>query len=74
MTKLTIAVDEQTRSLIAKHAGARGVGRLFTQLIHEHDRELQFGGRRVEDHLRRIEKRIIELQDRDAHQEANTAY
>ena len=61
--RITLAVDDEARRLIAKYGGKRGIGKLFTDLVKQHDFEETFGTKMVRRRLDRIEDRIIELLD-----------
>ena len=61
--RITLAVDDEARRLIAKYGGKRNIGKLFTDLVKQHDFEETFGTEMVRRQLGRIEDHLIQLLD-----------
>ncbi len=61
--KITLNVDLDTRLLIEKYGGKRGIGRLFADLVKQHDFEETFGTEMVRRRLDTIDQRLLELID-----------
>jgi hypothetical protein len=69
--QMTVSVDQETRTLFAKHGGQRSIGRLLSTLIRQYDVEERYGTETVRTRLDRIEDHLRYL--REEREERNRA-
>jgi len=64
MPKMGISVDTTTHQLLKKHGGERHIGALIGKMVRDFDREEAFGFQAMQQHLDRIEHRLLALTER----------
>ena len=64
MPKMGVSVDQTTHQLLKKHGGERHIGALIGKMVRDFDREEAFGFQAIQQHLDRIEHRLLALMDR----------
>ena len=64
MPKMGISVDTTTHQLLKKHGGERHIGALIGKMVRDCDREEAFGFQAIQQHLDRIEHRLLALTER----------
>ena len=64
MPKMGISVDTTTHQLLKKHGGERHIGALIGKMVRKFDREEAFGFQAMQQHLDRIENRLLAFMSR----------
>jgi len=62
-TRITLAIDDDTRQLIDQYAGKRGIGHFFSELVKKYDVEEHYGADMIRRRLDRIETHLLHLLD-----------